>query len=100
MPVQLEARLRPAYELWPAGAYTFAILGVLSFPQVFMLPPVLSGVAIIAFGLLALRRAVQAAAVIRYRRGLTYPSHSVLDRDAIPTPPGKLFLGWGFEWTE
>lgn len=94
-------RLRPAYEFLPAGVAAVLSVGLLASPDAFF--PVLPALAWIVAGLLAgwaLRRFLQAAAVIRYRVQLRRLPCYRLSSQQIPTSKQRLFLGRGFCWTQ
>lgn len=100
MTYPLEARLRPAYELYAAAASGIAAAMVLVTPATFLLPRDLS----LGFGSLfighALWRGWAGWQVLRYRRNLRSLRPYAVSAEAIPCSPERLFLGKGFRWDQ
>ncbi len=96
----LEALLRPPVEFWSAfTAGTAAAIALLA-PWALMMTPPVGYAAAFVLACLAVHRARQGWAVLRYQRNLRrLPAYSLPARK-IPVSRRKLFLGRGFRWTQ
>jgi len=96
----LEALLRPPIELWSAAtAFGIALVALLA-PWALMMPPGLGLAAALICAGFGSVRARQALSVISYQRGLKYSRIERIAPAKLPVVPGRLFLGYGFEWTQ
>ena len=100
MTYPLEARLRPAYELFAAGVSALGAVAVLTIPRILLLTPpwdrALAGVLLshVAW------RAVGAIRTLRYRANLRRQRRYEVVSAEIPCSVHQLFLGRGFQWDQ
>lgn len=101
MTALFDNRLRPAFELLPAGillacATVLAADGATLFPVM----PGLAHVVAAAFLLAGLRRGLQGVRILRYRWRVSAQPPYVLGAASIPVSNDRLFLGRGFRWDQ
>ncbi|MCB1737397.1 MAG: conjugative coupling factor TraD, PFGI-1 class, partial [Gammaproteobacteria bacterium] len=94
----VEALLRPPVELWSA-AVAMAVAATLAVsPGMFLVGQAVGHIGAVPLMLLALLRARQGWAIVRYHRGLTRLPRYALASRKIPVSRRGLFLGRGFAW--
>src|SRR5262245_22183361 len=92
----LEALLRPPLEWYSALAAATAILLLLSWPSLFLMPSALVHSTVAALSAISLLRIKQGYRIFRYHRNLKrMPSYRMTSKQ-IPASDRKLFLGKGF----
>src|SRR5471030_91955 len=96
----MESLLRPAVELYTAGAAWSATYICLTAPWAVALAPSVSWVTAAGFGVLALQRTRQGLRILRYRRNIRRLPRYELSSRQIPVSQRYLFLGRGFQWTQ
>jgi conjugative coupling factor TraD (TOL family) len=96
----IEALLRPAVELNTAVVAGVAAFVCVKAPWAVALAPSVSYVTAAGFAALAVIRARQGMAIIRYRRNLKRLPRYVMSARQIPVSQQRLFLGRGFRWTQ
>lgn len=96
----LEARLRPAYELYAAGSFALGALAVLWRPEVFLLSAQVAWVVGCVFLALALTRTIEALRVFHYRLNLHRRRAYSVTAAQISYAADRLFLGRGFRFDQ
>ena len=96
----LEVLLRPPVELWSAFTAGTAALIALLAPWALMMTPEVAFAAALALAFVAVRRAREAWAILRYQRNIRRLPAYTLPARKIPVSRRKLFLGRGFRWMQ
>ena len=100
MSYPLEAKLRPAYEVYAALVSALAATAVLASPSTFMLTREMACCAAGVLACHALWRGIAAWRVLRYRLNLRRLQPYGVRADDIPCSGERLFLGRGFRWDQ
>ena len=96
----IEALLRPPIELWSAVcAFSCALIAGLA-PWAIMMTPAVGYAAAALLTLVGVKRAFEAAYVLRYQRNMRrLPGYEIEAKD-VPVSRKRLFLGKGFLWQQ
>lgn len=97
---KLEAALRPVVEFQSAFLALMMASFVWLFQYYLFMPPVISGVAAIGFGLYAAWRLKDALRLRYYQKHLSVLPRYLLKRSRIPVSGQALFIGKGFPWRQ
>ena len=96
----IDALLRPPIELWSSAVALLSAAVAVTAPWALLLPTQLAWGFSVALLMFAGIRTRQAWRVIRYQRRLKHLPAYRLARQRIPVSDHKLFLGFGFAWTQ
>ncbi|MGV7960406.1 type IV conjugative transfer system coupling protein TraD [Photorhabdus tasmaniensis] len=96
----IETLLRPAVELYSAGAATAAGYICIAAPWSLALAPNVSYTMALGFATLAAFRANQGLRVLRYRRNIRRLPRYVMTSTQVPLSYRQLFIGRGFRWEQ
>lgn len=96
----IETLLRPAVELYSAGAATAAGYICIAAPWSLALAPNVSYTMALGFATLAAVRANQGLRILRYRRNIRRLPRYVMTSAQVPLSYRQLFIGRGFHWEQ